>query len=97
MTPKPLSVQLRALVETKPNPFWEGQAKQAMEWAADILDAAEKVIQERTAVERVTEAEARLKFHEQWSNPHVNDKVVDEHCDTWLAALKWAGKIKEGL
>jgi len=92
---KPLSVQLRALVETKPNPFWEGQAKQAMEWAADILDAAEKVIQERTAVECVTEAEAREAF-DKWMAPQhwVTSFEADKQWDSWIAAYRALGAIK---
>jgi hypothetical protein len=30
-------------------PFWQGQAKQLLNWAADVLEAAQRVIDERDA------------------------------------------------
>jgi len=40
---------LRTLARRELNPFWVGQAKQAMIWAADVLEAAETVIKEQRA------------------------------------------------
>ena len=40
---------LRAVATAPRTPFWEGQARQALSWAADVLEAAETVIRERAA------------------------------------------------
>lgn len=37
---------LRKLAEAR-SPFWEGQARQTLKWAADLLEAAQAVIDER--------------------------------------------------
>lgn len=38
---------LRAMADAKPSPHWEGQARQTLHWAADVLEAAQAVIDER--------------------------------------------------
>lgn len=40
---------LRELAKAPATPFWEGQARQALAWAADVLEAAKAVIDERAS------------------------------------------------
>lgn len=47
MSDKLTPQSLRALARAEPGPFWVGQAKQAILWAADVLEAAEAVIREQ--------------------------------------------------
>lgn len=46
---------LRGLATQTPGPFWVGQAKQALLWAADVLEAAEAVIKEQRAPSSATD------------------------------------------
>lgn len=38
---------IRAVADAPPSPFWEGNARQTLRWAADVLEAAQRVIDER--------------------------------------------------
>ena len=47
------------------------------------------------AVRKMTEAEAKQCWKDscEWS---ISDDEADDHMGGWLAALRWAGVIKEG-
>jgi hypothetical protein len=41
---------LRKFADSPMSPFWEGQARQIIAWAADLIEAAEAMKDERSAL-----------------------------------------------